>query len=387
MSLRNGKQTLLALLLAALVVAPATAQVSILATDIPSEPGTELTYYVQADPTPGDTLGIPVEIQPGGADMVWDFSEGPTDNVFTELLFDPAEDDFAEEFPGANRAVIGDGGFIPIDVEGLRRFEAINEDEWLLLGMGITADIPDVGEVDFPFALENPITLAQFPLSMGMEWDITDTLEYQFEDESGAEFLVVLEVGGFMEADAWGHVSYPGGETDCVRMHVLIGGNLAVYPIIFGIPLPIPVYEQALDAVHTYLWQGQGVGEVAMISSLPGEDDPLFTQASQVRRRFTESTEVTEPIAGQPRSFALLKAYPNPFNAMTTLELQLPSRQTVRVEVFNMLGQRITTLANRPLTQGTTRLSWDAQGVASGSYIVRAVTPTTTSSLRVIVQK
>jgi hypothetical protein len=76
-----------------------------------------------------------------------------------------------------------------------------------------------------------------------------------------------------------------------------------------------------------------------------------------------------------PRHFDLLQNYPNPFNPSTTIAYQLPVSSRIRLEVFNILGQRIVTLIDESQLPGYYNLIWNISeagvGVASGVYILR----------------
>ena len=77
-----------------------------------------------------------------------------------------------------------------------------------------------------------------------------------------------------------------------------------------------------------------------------------------------------------PARFALGPNYPNPFNPSTIIPYQLAASSAVRLEVFNLLGQRIATLVDGELPVGFHTATWtatDAAGraVGAGVYIYR----------------
>ena len=77
-----------------------------------------------------------------------------------------------------------------------------------------------------------------------------------------------------------------------------------------------------------------------------------------------------------PRRFELFQNYPNPFNPSTTIPYQLPAPAHVRLEVFNLLGQRVATLVDEEQQAGLHTAAWngtDAAGrpVAAGLYLYR----------------
>jgi hypothetical protein len=72
-----------------------------------------------------------------------------------------------------------------------------------------------------------------------------------------------------------------------------------------------------------------------------------------------------------PRMFSMEQNYPNPFNPATTIAYTLPQDCHVRVEIYNLLGQRLATLAEGWESAGQRAVRWDASGLASGVYICR----------------
>ena len=72
--------------------------------------------------------------------------------------------------------------------------------------------------------------------------------------------------------------------------------------------------------------------------------------------------------------FKISQAYPNPFNPNTTMTLIMPVAGDMKVEIYNLLGQFITTLTSGYKDAGTYNLTWDATDAASGMYFVKAET-------------
>jgi Arylsulfotransferase (ASST)/Secretion system C-terminal sorting domain/Bacterial Ig-like domain len=66
--------------------------------------------------------------------------------------------------------------------------------------------------------------------------------------------------------------------------------------------------------------------------------------------------------------FKLSQNYPNPFNPSTIISYSLPDYSKVRVDIYNILGQRIETLVNSYQSKGDYSLSWNASNYASGIY-------------------
>jgi hypothetical protein len=74
---------------------------------------------------------------------------------------------------------------------------------------------------------------------------------------------------------------------------------------------------------------------------------------------------------GVPDQFSLAQNYPNPFNPSTVIQFQLPAETHVRLDVFNLLGERLATLVNEVRPIGVYRETFDADGLPSGTYIYR----------------
>ena len=81
-------------------------------------------------------------------------------------------------------------------------------------------------------------------------------------------------------------------------------------------------------------------------------------------------------VAVLPERFELGQNFPNPFNPSTIIPYQLPAPTRVRLEIFNILGQRVTTLVDGERPAGFHTARWDAtdasgRAVGAGLYFYR----------------
>ncbi len=79
----------------------------------------------------------------------------------------------------------------------------------------------------------------------------------------------------------------------------------------------------------------------------------------------------TNPGDDIPDRYVLEQNYPNPFNQSTEIIFRLPERAKVKLEIFDLLGQKITTIVNQEFSVGSHKVTWNANGVASGIYFYK----------------
>ena len=82
---------------------------------------------------------------------------------------------------------------------------------------------------------------------------------------------------------------------------------------------------------------------------------------------FTDSETEEE----MPQEFTLLQNYPNPFNPTTQIIFNLPKSSHVKLEVFNSMGQKVSSLVNRRMNSGSHNVTFDATNLPSGVYMYR----------------
>jgi hypothetical protein len=72
-----------------------------------------------------------------------------------------------------------------------------------------------------------------------------------------------------------------------------------------------------------------------------------------------------------PADFMIFQNFPNPFNPATTIEYDLPNVSHVTLEIFDILGRKVQTLADGRQEPGRLRVVWDAGRYPSGIYFYR----------------
>jgi len=139
-----------------------------------------------------------------------------------------------------------------------------------------------------------------------------------------------------------------------------------------------------------------------VLTSLPLEylGDRINTAADFLQNALTWlgggtiATAQTSSGARLPQSFSLHQNYPNPFNPSTTIayELAFTGGRPVRLDVYNMLGQRVRTLVDRVQPGGRYTIVWEGRNetgerVASGVYLYRLTVDGSSSSHKMVLLK
>jgi hypothetical protein len=87
------------------------------------------------------------------------------------------------------------------------------------------------------------------------------------------------------------------------------------------------------------------------------------------------------------QNYSLNQNYPNPFNPSTKITYQLPKSTHVELSIFNVLGQKISTLVSQTQSTGKYEVDWDATGFAGGVYLYQIQTNEFSSIRKMILVK
>jgi hypothetical protein len=102
---------------------------------------------------------------------------------------------------------------------------------------------------------------------------------------------------------------------------------------------------------------------------------------------FTTTTVSLAKGAGIPESFELAQNYPNPFNPSTQISYSLPTAGDVTITVFNVLGQKVTTLVDGQKEAGVHIVEFDGSSFSSGMYFYRIDTENFSDTKKMVMLK
>ncbi|MFN3820820.1 MAG: T9SS type A sorting domain-containing protein [bacterium] len=272
----------------------AFAQVVITADNIPLQGGRTFPYAVVEN----YEEGLEVDLGEGGADEVWDLSSFSLEDftsLYQDSLLEPDDAPYRQEFPDANRVVMtaqdpfgfeagGGAGFI---------YQLVDENGWYVLGV-----VPPEEDTLMPFVwqLPEPVPILTFPARMGEQFENLYRFSFgmnasDIDDSLGAIFDSIyfhFEVGGTTSIDGWGRLRTPEEELPAIRTYSLWGGQIRTTGVrtILGRRIEIELFREEFETQHVYRWYAPGLGEVAVVASLFGEEDPNFTRAGHIRVRW-----------------------------------------------------------------------------------------------------
>ncbi|MBU1651542.1 T9SS type A sorting domain-containing protein, partial [bacterium] len=105
-------------------------------------------------------------------------------------------------------------------------------------------------------------------------------------------------------------------------------------------------------------------------------------------RNTTGDTSAVQPrLSLDPMHGIQFSLGPNPANPITWISYNLPYPQKAEIAVYNLLGQKVATLASGLQMPGQKTLIWDAANYSSGQYFIRMEAEVGVTSDRVVVVK
>ena len=129
-------------------------------------------------------------------------------------------------------------------------------------------------------------------------------------------------------------------------------------------------------------------GEIKLVNAIV-----VGTDAEKMNVTINRSSVLLgSPNATLPTAFSLAQNIPNPFNPTTNISFAVPQATNVRLEVLNVLGQKVRTLVDEFKAAGNYSITWDGkddnyQSVASGVYLYRIAAGEFSETRKMILMK
>ncbi len=102
-------------------------------------------------------------------------------------------------------------------------------------------------------------------------------------------------------------------------------------------------------------WETSGQ-RIAKVVHLSGTTEPVYSDAKDSK---------------SPSGFSFSQNYPNPFNPVSVIRYSLPHSSKVKLQVFDILGNEITTPVNKKQPAGSYEVEFNGTNLASGIYFYR----------------
>ena len=126
-------------------------------------------------------------------------------------------------------------------------------------------------------------------------------------------------------------------------------------------------------------------GDIELFTSPEFEINSIIVAGRDGEEVFYEFSEI-------PASYSLHQNFPNPFNPTTNIKFLVPVSGTVKLAVYDILGQEINSLLNEYVTAGEYNLTWNGQNadgvkVPSGIYLYRLTGENVNMTRKMILMK
>jgi hypothetical protein len=128
-------------------------------------------------------------------------------------------------------------------------------------------------------------------------------------------------------------------------------------------------YGSPSDVKEFFYFTREGL--LVLVRGIPLSAPNSGTHQARLQVLLAPSLVGVKPGTGLPSSYVLNQNYPNPFNPTTSIGFTLAQRAHVRLEVFNVLGQLVSTMVNEMREAGQYTERFDAGRLPGGMYFYR----------------
>lgn len=256
--------------------------------------------------------------------------------------------------PGSDVAAFADADVaisVVSDTASIYLYQGIEGGNHINYGSTIVGDIDDDGIDDEINTVYSPPSLIDaFPIEYQKTWSDSSSTNI------GGVFInsiIITET----EVDGWGTLVTPEGSSPALRIKRLRRNYSPLFPDL-----------QFEDTQLTFVTMAGVSASILLDGS--GE----IISAEYGRLGGGTGTDIERIDTSVPQSYVLTQNYPNPFNPSTRITFSLPEASDVKLTVYSITGQEITTLAEGVHASGTYEVLFDARHLASGMYLYKLQT-------------
>jgi thermitase len=291
---------------------------------------------------------------------------------------------------------------------------------------------PDFVEFTVAEGSTTPVTVSSWLSSPGpsidfIGWmDTVSTLWMTLVDHEGTtddSVSVIVNPTGFTAGSYYGHAYFSSPDADntvhlLIKMNVdTVGGDpdgAWATPNQFFVNAPqgsttpieqtVELYSSNAPAGYIgYCMNASGLDFVSLPDSAGMTDDVVTIVADPTGLAMGSHADtvlfwvngIDDPvlvvvnlaIGGADSASVWLQNFPNPFNPVTEISFSLPVAAKVTIDIYNVLGQRVTTLVDRSLPAGEHSATWDGSAASSGVYFYRITAGEFTATKKMMLVK
>ena len=220
-------------------------------------------------------------------------------------------------------------------------------------------DVPLTEDIELNFvtkASDNLSLIANYPLDEAIDIENDVTIMVQFDGSLNSSSLA-------------GNVLFLDNQENGVEIKVITSGYS----------------EGIIEFYPTTQLKENKTYSIVLKEGITTTDGYSFGKTDTIN--FTTKSITSVDHVDIPATFNLISAYPNPFNPATTIEYQLLQSSHVSVKIYDIIGNLVTTLANKNVNAGTYKVSFDARNLPSGVYFSQIITNTDKKTIKLLLAK
>ena len=171
-----------------------------------------------------------------------------------------------------------------------------------------------------------------------------NTFRFCIDEDDGTSAWAIHEVSQWVEIDWYGWRLVEWNLGDPAQTGTWIGNS---------------VLDGTRYRMDSYQLSHQAGGDI---------DGTIYFDDLRLVKKADKYIGIDEEIIDIAHSYRLLQNYPNPFNPTTTIPFVIARPGQVSLNVYNLLGQHVSTLVEKPLSAGYHEVIFDATQLSSGLY-------------------